>query len=314
VGVARSAAGTQAVVWTRESGLIALDEGVSEAFAISDSGCVMVGSARTLRAPQEGERPLAARWVGSAPIEFASEPLSIFRRSEAIAVSGDGRVILAMGHQEYTGAGFVWRGDEVSDAPPYNDENVAANEDGSVVVGLITPTPSGGPSYAIRNGEPLPYPFAPDPDCTGGACQVCITPGQCVAAAYGVSADGSIVVGTAAYRAAGGPNLAVQWMVADDGISSIILSSGEAVARAVSADGRVVVGSEAPSDGGFATRWVDGHPENLVRALRAAGVSIEGWQLTMATAVSPDGQSIAGIGINPDGNTEGWVARLPTYL
>jgi uncharacterized membrane protein len=310
VGVGTSASGKQAVVWTHAAGLVALADGASAASAISDTGCVVVGAARTFRAPQEGERTMAARWVGSASAEFGPEPVSVYRRSEAIAVSGDGGTIIGRGYQDILPSGFIWRGNEFSNRPPDNIENQAANEDGSVVVGRTSPSRSGGPSYALRNGKVLPYPF--EPECPS-MCTPCITPGQCVAAAYGVSADGTIVVGSAVNNQAGGPSVAVRWTVAADAVSTTILSTISAAARAVSADGRVVVGTEAPAGEGIATRWVDGHAESIAAALESQGVSSDGWQLTSATNVSGDGQSIVGTGINPDGNSEGWLARLPVY-
>jgi len=309
VGIAAGVAGRQAVVWTRAAGLLSLDDGESAAHGISDSGCVIVGAARTERAPQEGERTLAARWVGSEPVEFAPQPLSVYRLTEAVAVSGDGGTIIGRAYQDAFPSGFVWRGDEFSNRPPDNVENLAANADGSVVVGRRTPSRSGGPSHALRNAEVLPYPFAPS--CPSFECTPCLTPGQCTAAAYGVSADGNFVVGTAVNREENGPDVAVQWLVDGGEISTTILSTSSAIARAVSADGRVVVGSAAPAGESVATRWVDGDAESIAAALEAAGFSAEGWQLTAATSVSDDGQHIVGTGINPSGDPEGWLVRLP---
>ncbi len=36
-----------------------------------------------------------------------------------------------------------------------------------------------------------------------------------------------------------------------------------------------------------------------------------GWTLTTATAISADGLTIAGTGLNPDGFQEAWVAHVP---
>jgi hypothetical protein len=38
--------------------------------------------------------------------------------------------------------------------------------------------------------------------------------------------------------------------------------------------------------------------------------SLAGWSLEDATAISADGRTIVGLGTNPDGNTEAWLARL----
>lgn len=36
-----------------------------------------------------------------------------------------------------------------------------------------------------------------------------------------------------------------------------------------------------------------------------------GWRLTTAEAISSDGTMIVGWGINPQGNTEAWIAIVP---
>lgn len=311
VGIATSAAGTQAVVWTARSGLVPLADAPSAAWAIDTAGCVAVGSALALIRPGD-ERSMAARWVGAGDVELVPAPVALYRRSEAVAVSGDGGSIAGRGYQDLLPSGFLWRGSEFSNSPPDNFENLGLNGDGSVVVGRMTPSRSGGPRYALRNGQPLPYPFVADPACTTGACEPCLTPGQCSASAHGVSADGQLIVGTASRSSAGAP-VAVAWVVAGDQVAVRILSSAGAEARAVSADGRVVVGFESVSGRRRAMLWTGDRSVNVATALEAAGVTVGAWQLTSALGVSADGGTIVGAGINPDGNPEGWIARLPIH-
>lgn len=40
------------------------------------------------------------------------------------------------------------------------------------------------------------------------------------------------------------------------------------------------------------------------------GLDLTGWQLQCAYGIRANGLTIAGYGINPDGNTEAWVAYL----
>jgi hypothetical protein len=40
------------------------------------------------------------------------------------------------------------------------------------------------------------------------------------------------------------------------------------------------------------------------------GLDLTGWRLTRASAISGDGDTIAGYGVNPDGNTEAWIAHI----
>ena len=39
------------------------------------------------------------------------------------------------------------------------------------------------------------------------------------------------------------------------------------------------------------------------------GSSLTGWTLTAATAITPDGNTIVGNGIDPQGQQEGWIAN-----
>lgn len=315
VGIGTSPAGTQAAVWSARSGLVPIADAPSAASAIDAAGCVVVGSASSLIRPGD-ERTMAARWVGAQDVEIVPSPVHLYRRSEAVAVSGDGLSIAGRGYQDLLASGFVWRSTGFSNTPPDNLESLGLDADGSVVVGRVTPSRSGGPAYAVRNGQRLPYPFVADPACTTGFCDPCLTPGSCSASAHGVSADGRIVVGTASRSGAAGGSVAVTWVISGDvtsseEVSTQVLSAAAAEARAVSADGRVVVGFEAPSGEPRAAVWVDGRSASISAALEAAGATLGGWQLTRALGVSADGGTIVGVGINPDGAPEGWIARLP---
>jgi hypothetical protein len=50
--------------------------------------------------------------------------------------------------------------------------------------------------------------------------------------------------------------------------------------------------------------------QSIRAMLVTAGVDMTGWQLTEARAVSATGNSVAGNGVNPSGQTEAWVARF----
>jgi hypothetical protein len=89
----------------------------------------------------------------------------------------------------------------------------------------------------------------------------------------------------------------------------------QSVARAVSADGSVVVGEGGTkgvlSYGAFV--WDSTNGIRLLRDLLQDdfGIDLSAWKLRAATDVSPNGLTIAGWGINPNGDTEAWIATLP---
>jgi uncharacterized membrane protein len=86
----------------------------------------------------------------------------------------------------------------------------------------------------------------------------------------------------------------------------------ESQAYAVSGDGSVVVGFGGDGSAPIAMRWIEATGMvALIDILRAVGAfEAEGWQLRTAYGVSQDGKVIAGEGINPCGQLEGWIARI----
>jgi probable HAF family extracellular repeat protein len=116
-------------------------------------------------------------------------------------------------------------------------------------------------------------------------------------AAYGVSADGAVVVGVA--RNAAGYDRAFRW-TASGGMQDLgTLRGGRySAAYGVSADGAVVVGT-AWNAAGFARafRWTEsGGMEDL--NLTYASLLTDGSLLWEAFAISPDGRYIVGRGYN----------------
>src|SRR5215510_14066681 len=85
-------------------------------------------------------------------------------------------------------------------------------------------------------------------------------------------------------------------------------------ARGVNADGTVVVGTAIDASGQpQAFRWTRAaRMQSVLTLLQAAGVvTMAGWQLRSANGVSADGTVIVGDGVDPLGQNQGWIARLP---
>ncbi len=126
-------------------------------------------------------------------------------------------------------------------------------------------------------------------------------------AAYGVSADGAVVVGWADNAA--GQRRAFRWTAAG-GMQDLGTLPGydRSYAYGVSADGSVVVGvAENAAGQRRAFRWTaSGGMEDL--NITYASLLTNGSVLTAARAISPDGRYIAGYGMNAA--TGRWEAFL----
>jgi probable HAF family extracellular repeat protein len=123
--------------------------------------------------------------------------------------------------------------------------------------------------------------------------------------ANAVSANGSVIVGGSDSNSG---FQAFRW-TQETGMVGLgsLTSNGGSSANDVSSDGSIVVGQS----GGQAFRWSqsDGMV-SLKDTLIGAGLDVSGWSLTSANAISADGFTLVGNGINPSGQTEAWVANL----
>jgi cysteine-rich repeat protein/probable HAF family extracellular repeat protein len=129
--------------------------------------------------------------------------------------------------------------------------------------------------------------------------------------ARGVSADGSVIVGTSS--SASGSE-AFRWTAAGgmEGLGDLeggLFSSG---AWAMSADGSVIVGYCRSASGAEACIWdATGRLLELDQVLVSNfGLDLTGWTLERATGISDDGLTIVGFGTDPSGYTEAWIAVL----
>lgn len=218
--------------------------------------------------------------------------------SVAFGVSADGSVVVGLSGNEpfrWTAAGgMVGLGTLTGNANLSGNLSAAlgVSADGSVVVGY-------------SGNEPFRWTAASGMVGLGG-----LTGAPFGSIAKDVSADGSVVVGHSGSEA-------FRWTAAD-GMVSLGGLTGNALggsANAVSADGSVVVGytySSFSTSDSSAFVWDATTGMRALREVLSAdhGLDLTGWALTEATGISANGKVIVGTGVNPDGNTEAWIAGL----
>lgn len=133
-------------------------------------------------------------------------------------------------------------------------------------------------------------------------------PGTGVSDAFAANFDGSAIVGSSDKRGflwtqAGG--------FVDLGEYPGQVFPESTVATGVSDDALTVVGLKAPGFAGKAWIWRQALGlVDLETYLIGQGVNLTGWSLRAATGISGNGNVIAGWGVNPGGQIEGWIAHL----
>ncbi|MHC4112277.1 MAG: hypothetical protein ACYSUY_14485, partial [Planctomycetota bacterium] len=300
--------------WTEEGGLVLLEsplEGYAAvANAVSGNGRVVVGSGTIVNGCE------AFRWTAEDGTVGLGH-IGSYLDSRAFDVSDDGSVIVGWGQNAsgYYGA-FRWTtsdgmqelatGSLVSYA-----EGVSA--DGSVVVGS---------SVEVNSGEAFRWTES------GGTVGLGDLPGGVFwSGATAVSPNGSVVVGYSNSASSGWSNEAFRWTVKDGMVGLGDLPGGDfdSTAHAVSGDGSVVVGRSVVegsvhpfktwAEEGFRVEAFIWDSDNAMRSLKDVletdfGLDLTGWMLIEATAISTDGVTIVGNGINPDGYSEAWIATI----
>ncbi|MDP2808941.1 MAG: autotransporter domain-containing protein [Rhodocyclaceae bacterium] len=192
VGLGYSITGQEAFRWTSAGmvGLGDLPEGTfsSVAYGVNSDGSVVVGRGTSLSGNE------AFRWTSAGMVGLGDLPGSTFN-SAAYGVSGDGSVVVGYGYSlsgreafRWTSAGMVGLGDLTGST--FNSAARGVSSDGSVVVGYGT---------TISGNEAFRWTAATGMQRVADwltAAGVTVAPGYMMETAYGVSADGSVVVGS----------------------------------------------------------------------------------------------------------------------
>jgi probable HAF family extracellular repeat protein len=299
VGSSNSAAGTEAFYWTRGRGMKGL--GFPEAFAISADGSNVVGY------QQIANQAEPVRWTRDGGTVCLGK-LPDYSYGSANGVSADGSVIIGTHGGNSNKITFRWfPGRGIGDLPGLpaavvRCEARAVSADGAVVVG----------ASRHESGSDKAFRFHADT----GLIQLGVLPGDSNSVADGVSADGSVIVGSSSSVS----SQAFRWTQKTGMMGLGTLPGGSPNSRAcgVSADGSIIVG-QCYGEGGFeAFIWDAAHGMRSLRQVLASrfdvGANLAGWKLQAANAVTADGSFVVGYGMNPSGNREAWLAYLGNEL
>jgi probable HAF family extracellular repeat protein len=300
VGVSNSTNGVEAFRWTQTGGMVGLGDltgGVfnSVAYGVSSNGSVVVGTGRSDSGTE------AFRWTSGGMVGLGDLAGGSFKSEGWGLNAGDGSILVgpstsANGAEAFiwtSGGGMVGLGD-LADGT-FNSRAYATNSNGAIIVGRGT---SANGVEAFR--------------WTAGGLQALgdLAGGSFASVALGISSQGSVIVG---YGTTASGTQAFRW-TASGGMVALPLLAGTTTsfAQGTSADGAVVVGT-ATGAGNTPFVWTqsDNTSRSIATVLADAGVSLTGWTLETAVAISPDGKWVIGRGTNPTGDTEGWLAQLP---
>lgn len=292
--------------WTADTGVSGLGvlAGVPNTFAygVSLGGTVVIGTGLT---PEQTE--VAFRWTEASGML----PLANLGGTESAArgVSWDGSVIVGLSTSSSGREACRWVGAD----PPMTlgilpggilSDASAVSADGTVVVGYSH----------TRVGNRVGIEAFRWTEATGMVGLGGLPGGRLSDRANAVSADGALVVG---YAAAATDSHAFRWSQSTGMIDLGTLPvdpfrSRYSTALGVS-DNSVIVGQSASGSSWEAFIWDETHGMRSLRDVltQQYGIDLDGWFLAAATAITSDGQIIAGYGANPEGRGEAWIVQLP---
>jgi uncharacterized membrane protein len=294
--------------WTQANGVVLLRNSsgntlgdLYEATSISGDGSVIVGGN-----PTPGFA-FAFRWTKGVA---ALIPQLKGVVSSASSVSTDGTIIA--GDISQTGSnpsGFTLSGTNLEIVPPSSldltTSGTIMSANGAVVAGDLQSAFGRSSAYQWTNGALIQWP---------GSTAL-------ISSATAVSQDGSVVVGSTGVD--GGDTNPFEWtnvgatypngVVTNLPLPTPYLTGS---ATGVSTDGTTIVGwmsKTGLSNTAFIRTQANG-VQDLQTVLTDDGLGSElaGWTLTEATAITPDGSTIVGKGIDPQGQDEGWIVNLNT--
>lgn len=270
------------------------DYPTSGASGVSADGSIIVGSGTEIIDDGSG------LGFPNFAVSFGGQPGKLLADSGAGAVSADGSTVVGYTWIGESGPGdteaFHLKGGILTKlgrlVPDGQTYATAVSADGSVVAGVT--------GFATRNEA---WRWTSQGGLEGLGI---LTPQANRSEVTDMTPDGAYIVGWS-YTTGTGNARAVRWLPNLE-IEPIFEGFGQdSYARAVSDDGAIVVGRWAND----AVVWDETNGMQSIKQILAdAGIDLAGWTLLEATAVSADGQKIAGWGTNPDGQREPWLVDL----
>lgn len=269
---------------------------ISFASAASANSGVVVGQASSASGNEAFRYDLTGSMIG------LGVPLGGGFSSVASGVSDDGNVVV--GQATVTGGSVAFRWTQSGGMVSLGDfaggalQSFAsdASADGSVVVGA-----------GDASGFFQPFRWTSG----SGLVNIGDLPGGGLGGdAQAVSADGNVIVG---YSSSASGSEAYRWTSGGGIVGLGDLPGGVfgSLSKDVSASGNVVVGVGSTATGDTAFVWDQTNGMRSIPSLiTSAGVSLTGWNLTVANAVSADGRTVVGYGTNPSGDTQAWLAYI----
>lgn len=301
VGSSRGESGQEAFRWTRAEGMVGLNDQTSdifasEAFGLSADGTYVVGYFREASNPVQ----IAFRWhQNTGMFRLGDETI---RSSLVFGVTANGSTVVGYDSTTVASEALKWNSDSGFHflGSGYNKSMARAiTPDGTFIVGFGQSEVGIDAVRWSSDGNVLLL-----GDLPGGAFN---------SDANAISSDGSVVVGSSSIESFGVE--AFRW-TSQSGMIGLGDLPGQGIlsqAFGVSGDGTIVVGQGTTQLGFEAILWDENNEIHNLKELleNQYGLDLSGWQPQFARGISADGRTIVGWGLNPDGNTEAWIATLP---
>ncbi len=299
VGCSRATDGLEAFRWSAGTGLQSLGEAAGGAHSscardVSNDGSVVVGTTETASGPS------AFRWTEANGLELIAHP------GAAIGVSDDGQIIVgATPYAGISGTDYGWYTDPGSITSTTTVANpIRALAGDASDIGLE------------RCSSIFPYECYAILSSWNGSSYVEYLVWGSNATVVDLSADGSYAVLRDFYDDTRLRNPSGTLLRLPNSAGQVFGHNPKFSGGRVSAGGKTVAGYGAFPAGtlqnNVAYLWTESAGTLTAQSiLTAGGADLTGWTLTQLHGISDDGEIVVGIGTNPSGDVEAFVANLP---